>query len=418
MGYRAAVCALAVLCCVGVQAQSFNGSFTIQDPTQVFGPTKTPQTPLNQSNASFIPIVFTDSKNVPVSLSFEVIGNSTVNNEDWIFSFSNGGDPAPAGSYSVGGNAKAFASMHLFFGATCVAQSGTVTLNAASGDPRSGVVNQLALSYNLDCGLAKNISGSFSYLSTSGSGGGGGGGGTGGGGGSVSTGAGSPPNLGKFPIGGGTSGSGGTSGGGGGTTTPPAPEGPAIVLTGPSLVTDLNSGETATVDLATSANSTFSSDVTFRASGPAGMTFAFSPSTIKSPGSGTTKLTLGTSGSLQTGLQRVEVIAQGANGVIGRTAFNVFVSCDPPLVLGVDQPRNTTIGSGQTAKLTVTPTGSAPFAYQWYEGHRGSLVFPIDGATSATFTTPALTAGTEYWVRVTNPCGAVDSQNVSVNVNR
>ena len=37
-------------------------------------------------------------------------------------------------------------------------------------------------------------------------------------------------------------------------------------------------------------------------------------------------------------------------------------------------------------------------------------------ATIATFTTPALTSGTEYWVRVSNPCGSVDSQNAVVNV--
>jgi Ig-like domain CHU_C associated len=416
MGNRAVVCAMLILFSVGASAQTttpttptFTGSFQLQDTTQFFGVTKTPQNPLNQGNATFEPVVFTDNNNVPLSLSFEVIGTAATNTEDWIFAFTNGGDPAPPGTYTIGTNSPVTATLHLFFGNTCDAQAGTVSVGAASNDRTTGVTNQLQITFNLDCGGGSTVSGSFSYQLTSGGGGGGGGGGTGGGGGggSVSTGSGLPPGLGNFPIGGGTS----------TPTTPTTPPAPALSLSTPSAVTQISSGESAALSLTTFGNETFASDVTFSASGPPGLTFAFSPTTIASPGSGTTTLTIGTTDGLQTGLQRVEVIAQGANGVIARGAFNVFVNCDPPMILGIDQPRSTSIGSGNTAQLTVKPTGSGPFTYQWYEGHRGSLVFPVSGANGATLTTSNLTAGTEFWVRVANPCGAVDSQNATIFVN-
>src|SRR5436305_12351976 len=47
---------------------------------------------------------------------------------------------------------------------------------------------------------------------------------------------------------------------------------------------------------------------------------------------------------------------------------NVVVDCVPPFILGTPghQPGSTTVTSGQTAKLSVSPTGAAPFRYQWY----------------------------------------------------
>jgi Ig-like domain-containing protein len=94
----------------------------------------------------------------------------------------------------------------------------------------------------------------------------------------------------------------------------------------------------------------------------------------------------------------------------------VVVDCVPPFILGTPghQPAGTTVTSGQKATLSVSPTGAAPFRYQWYTGHSGATGFPIAGATSPTFTTPAITTATEFWVRVSNPCGSVDSQTAAV----
>ena len=86
-------------------------------------------------------------------------------------------------------------------------------------------------------------------------------------------------------------------------------------------------------------------------------------------------------------------------------------------VLGyTTQPAATkTINSGSTTSLTCAVTGAATgatLAYQWYQGASGTTTSPVAGATSATFTTPALTAATNYWVKVTS---TLSTSTVSVN---
>jgi YD repeat-containing protein len=71
-------------------------------------------------------------------------------------------------------------------------------------------------------------------------------------------------------------------------------------------------------------------------------------------------------------------------------------------------PGSTTIASGQTLVLSASATGSG-ITYQWYQG--GTQV-----ATGATFTTPALTATTSYFVRAVNNCGPADSATVTYTV--
>ena len=72
----------------------------------------------------------------------------------------------------------------------------------------------------------------------------------------------------------------------------------------------------------------------------------------------------------------------------------------PPTI--TSQPSSQTIASGQPATLTVTATGTPPLAYQWYQGQSGDTSAPIPGATTSSFTTPALSTTTTYWVAVNN----------------
>jgi hypothetical protein len=76
----------------------------------------------------------------------------------------------------------------------------------------------------------------------------------------------------------------------------------------------------------------------------------------------------------------------------------------------------TTISSGTATKLTVTPTGSGPFTYQWYAGAEGNTTTPIAGATGSSLTvTPGST--TSYWALVTGPGGVVQySQAITITV--
>jgi len=75
-----------------------------------------------------------------------------------------------------------------------------------------------------------------------------------------------------------------------------------------------------------------------------------------------------------------------------------------------------TIAAEGTATLTATVTGAPTPTLQWYTGTTGDLSNPITGATSLSFTTPALTETTSYWVRTENSAGAADSNTAVVMV--
>ncbi len=73
--------------------------------------------------------------------------------------------------------------------------------------------------------------------------------------------------------------------------------------------------------------------------------------------------------------------------------------------------------NGQSANLSITATGDAgSLSYQWYLGESGDTSTPIDGATTANYTTSALTADGSFWVRVTDTNGSTDSDTVSLQV--
>ncbi|GAA2977402.1 hypothetical protein LV75_003909 [Actinokineospora diospyrosa] len=80
------------------------------------------------------------------------------------------------------------------------------------------------------------------------------------------------------------------------------------------------------------------------------------------------------------------------------------------------EPQDTAVASGATATLSVTASGTGPLTYQWYSGTSGNTANPVSGATSASFTTPALTESASYWVRVSGPGGQVDSRTVAISI--
>ncbi len=85
--------------------------------------------------------------------------------------------------------------------------------------------------------------------------------------------------------------------------------------------------------------------------------------------------------------------------------------CNYPVIQ--TQPQSDIIVSGTSGTLNVVAGGSGPFTYQWYEGASGNTTLPVAGATSSTFTSPALTANKTYWVRVTSSCNGTASVNSS-----
>ena len=107
-------------------------------------------------------------------------------------------------------------------------------------------------------------------------------------------------------------------------------------------------------------------------------------------------------------------------GAVDSATATITVTAPPPAGTAPSiaaQPQSQTITSGQTATLSVGAGGTGPLSYQWYQGSSGATSSPIGGATGPGFTTPALTATTSYWVRVSNAFGTADSGTATVTVN-
>jgi YD repeat-containing protein len=137
---------------------------------------------------------------------------------------------------------------------------------------------------------------------------------------------------------------------------------------------------------------------------------------IGDPVGGATNVTLGP-GSVKSTLpvtvsSTTSYWLRASNGCGSADTTTATVStCSTVSISG--QPSGVTVGSGQTAVLTVTAAGSAP-RYQWYQGPSGNTSTPVGGATSNTLSfVPTATAS--YWVRVSNDCAAV-ANSVAVEV--
>ena len=80
----------------------------------------------------------------------------------------------------------------------------------------------------------------------------------------------------------------------------------------------------------------------------------------------------------------------------------------------VTQPSSQTVTAGQTATFAAVAGGTAPLGYQWQKSGAN-----IAGATSASYTTPAMTttdSGSTFRVVVTNTAGTVTSAAASLTV--
>jgi len=112
-------------------------------------------------------------------------------------------------------------------------------------------------------------------------------------------------------------------------------------------------------------------------------------------------------------------------GASGTTVTNNLIqNCDRAIALGGDpapvapaittQPASLAVKVGQTATFTVVATGTPAPTYQWLKNGNS-----INGATSATYTTPATTTADHaatFTVVVTNSVKSVTSSNATLTV--
>jgi hypothetical protein len=118
--------------------------------------------------------------------------------------------------------------------------------------------------------------------------------------------------------------------------------------------------------------------------------------------------------SFAAGSHLVTAAYPGAEGLASSQANVRQAACDPPTL--TQQPASQSIVSGQPVTLTVQANATPPFTFQWYRGSSGDVSAPIFGATSPTFTPPALTRSTSFWVQLSNGCGAVKSATATITV--
>ncbi len=188
--------------------------------------------------------------------------------------------------------------------------------------------------------------------------------------------------------------------------------GPLLQVNPPDDST-VNNSATIKLPLTVFRDSAFNNEVALNITGlPDDVTWSLKPAVFPAPGFGASELTITTGPITTPGFYTTQITATGGETTVGST-FTLEVACDPPLILGKDQLTAQSVTRGTTAKITVKPTGSGPFFYQWYNGYPGMTWSPISGATTATYTTPAVTGTNPYWVRITNACGVADS-NVAV----
>ncbi|MBS1841145.1 MAG: immunoglobulin domain-containing protein [Acidobacteria bacterium] len=105
------------------------------------------------------------------------------------------------------------------------------------------------------------------------------------------------------------------------------------------------------------------------------------------------------------------VILAGCAGVVSSNP----TGGTPEMPAIAAQPTSQTVTAGQAATFGVTANGTAPLNYQWRKNSAN-----INGATTATYTTPATTSsdnGTKFDVVVSNAKGSVTSSPATLVVN-
>jgi hypothetical protein len=94
----------------------------------------------------------------------------------------------------------------------------------------------------------------------------------------------------------------------------------------------------------------------------------------------------------------------------GVARVNVVSSCQAPVI--VAQPRDQTVTAGANAVVSVVVSGTS-LHYAWYQGPVFDFTRPLSGVGPATVTN-AINAPTQFWVRVTSPCGSLNSTAATV----
>ena len=91
--------------------------------------------------------------------------------------------------------------------------------------------------------------------------------------------------------------------------------------------------------------------------------------------------------------------------------LSIVSTCRPAVIIA--QPQDQVVAGGASALLNVSATGTS-LVYQWYQGPVFDFSRQVGGSAPALIT-PSILAPTQFWVRVTSPCGNANSIAVTVS---
>ena len=159
------------------------------------------------------------------------------------------------------------------------------------------------------------------------------------------------------------------------------------------------------------AGQTASFSVTATGNGP--LTYQWKKNGTDISGATSSTYTTPVNSSADTGAMYAVNVSNGAGTVTSSNA-TLTVSAAPGAPVIGTQPANQSVAAGQTAKFSVTATGTGTLTYQWQKNGTD-----ISGATSSTYTTPITVigdTGTQYSVVVGNSADKVASSKATLTV--
>ena len=159
------------------------------------------------------------------------------------------------------------------------------------------------------------------------------------------------------------------------------------------------------------AGQTASFSVTATGNGP--LTYQWKKNGTDISGATASTYTTPVNSSADTGAMYAVSVSNGAGTVTSSNA-TLTVSAAPGAPVIGTQPANQSVAAGQTAKFSVTATGTGTLTYQWQKNGTD-----ISGATSSTYTTPVTVIGdngAQYSVVVGNSADKVASSKATLTV--
>ena len=194
---------------------------------------------------------------------------------------------------------------------------------------------------------------------------------------------------------GGSSSSSGDSGGGGAIDTP--------LLTAPTISVQAENQSVVTGETATFKVVATGSALTYQWKKNGTDISGATSSSYTTPAT-----SMGDSGAVFT------VVVTNSAGSVTSSGAALTVNAAPPTITA--QPTSQNITAGATATFSVAATGTGTLSYQWKKNGTD-----ISGATSSTYTTPAMNtggSGVGYSVVVSNSAGTTTSSSATLTVNK